>query len=55
MQTELELGRHPEVAAAPVQRPEQLGVLVLGRAHVASVRGHQRDREQVVAGEPELA
>ncbi len=54
-EAEGELGRDPEVAAAAVQRPEQLGVLLLACGHGATVRGRQLDREQVVACEPELA
>jgi len=32
VQAELEHGRHPEVAAAAVQRPEEVGVLAVARA-----------------------
>ena len=55
MQAKGQLGGDAEVAAAAVQRPEQLRVLVLGGAHRVAVGGHQLDRDQVVAGEAELA
>ena len=46
--------RHSEVAAATVQRPEQLGVLGLVSRHLLTVRGDQFDRHQAVAGQAEL-
>ena len=55
VQAESQLRGDAEVAAAAVQRPEELGVLVLGGAHGAAVDGEQLDREQVVAGQAELA
>ena len=55
MEPELEGGGHAEVAAAAPQRPEQVRVLVRGGAHDLAVRGHQLDRQQVVAGQAVLA
>ncbi len=55
VQAELERGDHAEVAAAAAQRPEQLGMLVRGRAHLLALGGHELDGEQVVAGQAVLA
>ena len=55
MEAELGLGDDAEVAAAALQRPEQVGVLVLGRDDDVAVRGHDVGRDQAVAGEAELA
>ena len=54
MQAELERGRDPEVPAASVEGPEELGVLVLARGHLPSVRRDEVDRDEAVAGETEL-
>ena len=55
MKAELERGDHAEVAAAATQRPEQVGVLVLGRAQPLAVGRHDIDREEVVDRETVLA
>ncbi len=52
VQRELERGHDAERAAAAAQGPEQLGVLVGGRAHDAPVPGHELGGDEVVAGEP---
>ena len=53
VEPEHERRRHAEVAAAAVQRPEQVGVLVLAGGDLPAVGGDEIDRDQVVAGEPE--
>ena len=42
---------HAEVRTAAAHAPEQLRVLALAGAHVLALGGHQRHREQVVAGQ----
>ncbi len=54
VQLEVERGHDAEVAASAPEAPEQIGVLVGGRDHLASVRGHHLGLDEVVAGEPEL-
>jgi hypothetical protein len=54
VQPELELGDHPEVAAAATQTPEQVRTLGGGGAHDLTFGGHQRVGLDVVAGQPEL-
>ena len=48
-------GDHAEVAAAAPQRPEQVGVLVLGRPQQFAVGRHDIDGEEVVDREAVLA
>ena len=55
MEAELKRGDHAEVAAAASQRPEQVGVLILGRAQQLAVGRHDVDRKQIVDGEAVLA
>ena len=55
MELERERGRDAEVAAAAVQRPEQVRVLVRAGGDPRPVGGHQLDRDEVVAGEAVLA
>ena len=55
MEAELERGDHAEVAAAASQRPEQVGVLILGRAQQLALGGHDVDGEEVVDREAVLA
>jgi hypothetical protein len=43
VEAELERGDDAEVAAAPSQRPEQVGVLVLGRAQPLAAGRHEID------------
>src|SRR4051812_8183784 len=54
VQRELELGDHTEVAAAPADRPEQVGMLLGGGADTATVRQDHGGGDQVVATQPEL-
>src|SRR5260370_15230254 len=51
MQPELELDDDSEVAATAAQAPEQVGVLIGGRAHDVAVRGDDGAGHDVVAGE----
>ena len=51
-QAEREGGCNPKVRAGAAQAPEELGVLVLARAHEAAVRRHELDFEKVVNREP---
>ena len=55
MEAELERGDHAEVTAAASQRPEQVGVLILGRAQQLAVGRHDVDGEEVVDREAVLA
>ena len=55
MQSELELDDDSEVAATAAQTPEQVGVLIGGRAHGIAVRGDDGVGHAVGAGEPVLA
>ena len=55
MEAELERGDHAEVAAAASQRPEQVGVLVLGRPQQLAVGRYDVDSEEVVDREAVLA
>ena len=55
MERELERRHDAEGAAAAAQRPQQVGVLVGGRAHDRAVPRHQLGGEQVVAGQAVLA
>ena len=55
VQRQLERGDDAEAAAAAAQRPEQLGVLVLGGAHDPAVPGDELGGDEVVAGQPVLA
>ena len=55
MQPELELDDDSEVAATAAQAPEQVGVLIGGRAHDVAVRGDDGAGHDVVAGETVLA
>ena len=54
MQREVEPRDDAEVAAAAPQPPEQVGVLVGGRADELAVGGHDLVPERVVAGQAEL-
>ena len=49
VQPELERGHDAEVAAAALEAPEQLGVLVGARAHDAAVGGHDLGGQEVLA------
>ena len=51
MQPELERGDDPEIPAAPAQAPEEVAILLLARGDEPAIRGHQIDRDEVVAGE----
>ena len=55
VQPELEGGDDAEVRPGAAHAPEELRVLVLGRAHDPAVGGHELDREHVVDREPEPA
>jgi hypothetical protein len=55
VKVELERGDHAEVTAAASQRPEQIGVLVLGRPQQLAVRRHDVNREEVVDRQAVLA
>ena len=55
VQLELERRRDAEVAAAAVQRPEQIGVRVLARRDLLAVGEDEVDRDEVVAREAVLA
>src|SRR5262249_44402106 len=55
VETELERGDHAEVAAAASQRPEQVGVLVLGRPQQLAVGRHDVDGEEIVDRKTVLA
>ena len=55
VQRELDRGDDAEVAAAAAQRPEQLGMLVGGRADLVAAGGDELDGEDVVAREAVLA
>ena len=55
MQPEQERRDDAEVAAAPADRPEQVGVLVGARANALAVREHHLGFEQVVDREAALA
>jgi hypothetical protein len=55
VEAELERRDHAEVAAAAAQRPEKIGMLVLGGAHEFAVRRHDVGAEEVVDGEAVLA
>src|SRR5262249_61891913 len=48
VEAELERGDHAEVATAASQRPEQVGVLVLGRPQELAVGRNDVDGEEVV-------
>ncbi len=52
---ELERGDDPEVEASPPRGPEQLGVLVVARAHHRTVGEHDLDGAEVVDREAVLA
>ena len=54
VEPELEPGGDPEVRAGASEPPEELGMLVLGRAHDPAVGHDQLDREQVVDREAVL-
>ena len=53
MQPVLDRGDDAEVAAAASQAPEQVGVLLLGRAEEMAVGGDDVEGQCVVAGESE--
>jgi len=55
MQPELEVDDDSEVAAAAAKTPEQVGVLIGGRAHDVAVRSDDGTAHDVVAGETVLA
>src|SRR5262245_32934023 len=55
VEAELERGDDAEIAAAASQRPEQVGVLVLGRPQPRAVGRHDVDGKQIVDCEPVLA
>src|SRR5215472_7969256 len=55
MQPELELDDDSEVATTAAQAPEQVGVLIGGRAHDVAVRSDDGAGNDVVAGETVLA
>ena len=55
MEAELERSHHAEVAAAASHRPEQVGVLVLGRPEQLAFGGHDVNGEEVVDREAVLA
>src|SRR5262249_57054206 len=55
MQLELEARDDAEVPAAAAQRPEQIRVLGLARAHDLRIRRHHLHADEVVAGETAAA
>src|SRR5262249_32791649 len=55
MQPELERGDDSEVASAPPQAPEQLGMLVGARPNASAIRGDDLRGDKVVAGQAMLA
>ena len=55
VQRELEARDHPEVAAAALQRPEQIRVAVGARDQQPAVRGDDLGRQEAVDREPVLA
>src|SRR5262249_52700913 len=55
MEAELERGDNAEVAAAASQRPEQVGVRILGRPQQLAVGRYDVDGEEVVHREAVLA
>src|SRR5262249_10512737 len=55
VEAELERGDHAEVAAAASQRPEQIGVRILGRPQQLAGGRHDVDGEEVVYREAVLA
>ena len=55
MRAELELGDHPEVAAAAAQPPEQVGVLIGAGAHDTPVGENDLGGQQRVDGQTEAA
>src|SRR5262245_19304025 len=55
MEAELERGDHAEIAAAAPQRPEQIGVLVLGRPQQLALGRYDVYSEQVVDREALLS
>jgi hypothetical protein len=52
---ELERGHDAEVAAAPADRPEEVGIALLARGDDSAGREHDLGRQQVVHGHPVLA
>jgi hypothetical protein len=55
VEAEVERRDHAEVAAAASQRPEQVGVLVLGRPQQLATGRHDVGGEEIVDGEAVLA
>jgi hypothetical protein len=55
VQLDLDGGHDAVVAAAAAQRPEQVGVVVVGGADERAVGGHELDRADAVGGEAVLA
>src|SRR5262245_66219761 len=55
MQPEVELDNDSEIAAAAAQPPEQVGMLIGGRAHDVAVRGDDGAGHDVVTRETVLA
>ena len=55
VELEVERGDDAKVAAAAAQAPEELRVLLLRRHDLTAVGSHDLGRDQVVAGEAELA
>src|SRR6185503_8230371 len=55
VQSILEIGDDPEVAAATAHRPEEVGILLLARMQHFTVRGDDVHAEQVVAAQTEFA
>ena len=55
MQLVLELGDDPEVAAAPAQRPQEVGILLGVRSDELSLGGHDVGSDDVVARESVLS
>ena len=55
MEPVLERRGDAEVAAAAAERPEQVGVALVGHRQDLAVRRHELASQQVVDGEPVLA
>src|SRR5688572_15050015 len=54
-QVELERSNHTEAAAAPTQRPEQIGPVLGIDTNLLAARGHQLDCAHPVTSQPVLA
>jgi hypothetical protein len=55
MKTELERGDDAEVAAAPPNAPEEVGIVTCARPQDLTVCGDNFGRKEVVAGQPQFA